>query len=46
MDANGVSERIAELLPNGTLTVLHGQDHGAPPEVVAPLVAEFLDREA
>lgn len=34
--------RIAELLPNGKLTVLEGQDHGAPVEVVAPVVEEFL----
>jgi pimeloyl-ACP methyl ester carboxylesterase len=34
--------RIAALLPNGTLTVLKGQDHGAPAEVVAPVVAEFF----
>jgi hypothetical protein len=34
--------RIAEILPNGELTVLEGQDHDAPPEVVAPPVAAFL----
>jgi pimeloyl-ACP methyl ester carboxylesterase len=34
--------RIAELLPNGSLTVLEGQDHGAPAEVVAPVVEAFL----
>ena len=34
--------QIAELLPNGKYTVLEGQDHGAPAEVVAPVVAEFL----
>jgi pimeloyl-ACP methyl ester carboxylesterase len=34
--------RIAELLPNGTQTVLQGYDHGAPPDVVAPAVTEFL----
>jgi len=34
--------RIAEVLPNGTYTVLEGQDHGAPADVVAPAVAEFL----
>jgi pimeloyl-ACP methyl ester carboxylesterase len=37
-----VATRIAELLPNGTLTVLEGQDHGAPAEVVAPVVTRFL----
>ena len=34
--------RIAEVLPNGMLVVLEGQDHGAPPDVVAPVVADFL----
>jgi pimeloyl-ACP methyl ester carboxylesterase len=34
--------RIAELLPNGTHTVLEGQDHDAPADVVAPVVAAFL----
>lgn len=34
--------RIAEVLPNGKHTVLEGQDHGAPAEVVAPMVAEFF----
>jgi pimeloyl-ACP methyl ester carboxylesterase len=35
--------RIAELLPNGNLTVLEGQDHGARAEVVAPVVEAFLE---
>jgi pimeloyl-ACP methyl ester carboxylesterase len=35
--------RIAEALPHGSLTVLDGEDHGAPADVVAPVVAEFLD---
>jgi pimeloyl-ACP methyl ester carboxylesterase len=34
--------RIASLLPHGTLTVLEGQDHGAPADAVAPAVADFL----
>jgi pimeloyl-ACP methyl ester carboxylesterase len=34
--------RIADLLPNGKHTVLQDQDHGAPADVVAPVVAEFL----
>ncbi|MGH2737375.1 MAG: alpha/beta fold hydrolase [Actinomycetota bacterium] len=34
--------RIEELLPNGRLAVLEGQDHGAPAEVVAPVVEAFL----
>lgn len=34
--------RITALLPNGKHTVLQSQDHGAPADVVAPVVAEFL----
>jgi len=34
--------RIAEVLPNGKHTVLEGQDHGAPADVVAPVVAGFF----
>lgn len=34
--------RIAELIPRAKHTVLAGQDHGAPAEVVAPVVAAFL----
>jgi pimeloyl-ACP methyl ester carboxylesterase len=34
--------QIAEILPNGKQTVLEGQDHGAPADVVAPVVAEFF----
>jgi pimeloyl-ACP methyl ester carboxylesterase len=37
-----IAARIARLLPNGRLEVLDGQDHGAPADVVAPVVAEFL----
>jgi pimeloyl-ACP methyl ester carboxylesterase len=33
---------IAEHLPNGTYRVLEGQGHGAPADVVAPVVVEFL----
>ena len=40
------ANRLVELLPNGTLTVLEGQDHGAPAEVVAPLISEFLQEGA
>jgi pimeloyl-ACP methyl ester carboxylesterase len=36
------ADRIAELLPNAQHIVLEGQDHGAPAEVVAPVVARFL----
>jgi pimeloyl-ACP methyl ester carboxylesterase len=34
--------RIVELLPNGKHAVLEGQHHGAPADVVAPAIAEFL----
>ncbi len=34
--------RIAALLPDGRLTVLEGQDHGAPADAVVPAVAAFL----
>ena len=36
--------RIAELLPHGTYTVLAGHDHGAPADVVGPVVARFFGR--
>lgn len=36
------AERITELLPNGTHVVLDGQTHDAPPDVVAPVVTDFL----
>lgn len=34
--------RLAELLPDARHTVLEGHDHGAPADVVAPVVADFL----
>jgi pimeloyl-ACP methyl ester carboxylesterase len=34
--------RVAALLDDGRHTVLPGQDHAAPPEAVAPVVAGFL----
>ena len=34
--------QMADLLPNGSNLVLDGQDHGAPPEAVAPVVADYL----
>ena len=34
--------RIAALLPDGRYVVLDGQDHEADPDVVAPVVAEFI----
>jgi pimeloyl-ACP methyl ester carboxylesterase len=36
------ARRIAELLPHAEHTVLDGQDHAAPAEVVAPVVTAFL----
>lgn len=32
------AKRITALLPNGTMSVLDGQDHGAPAHIVAPVV--------
>ena len=40
------AERLAKLLPDGRLEILPGQDHGAPAEVVAPVVARFIGSEA
>jgi pimeloyl-ACP methyl ester carboxylesterase len=34
--------RIADALPNGRLRVLEGQDHVVPPEVLAPVLTEFI----
>jgi hypothetical protein len=34
--------RIADALPKGRLNVLEGQDHVVSPEVLAPVLAEFL----
>jgi pimeloyl-ACP methyl ester carboxylesterase len=36
------ANRLAALLPNATLTILEGHDHGAPAAVVAPVVADYL----
>lgn len=36
------AERVAALLPHGSLAVLDGADHGAPAGVVAPVVGPFL----
>ena len=35
-------DRLVELLPNATATVLEGQDHGAPADVVAAAVTPFV----
>jgi pimeloyl-ACP methyl ester carboxylesterase len=37
-----VGRQIAEGLPNGRLGVLEGQEHVVPPEVLVPVLAEFL----
>jgi Alpha/beta hydrolase family len=39
-----VSQRLAGLLPQGSHRVLDGQGHVVDPEVLAPVVAEFLRR--
>ncbi|HZX04986.1 alpha/beta hydrolase [Kribbella sp.] len=36
------AHRVAEILPNGSYADLPGQQHAVPPEVLAPVVAEFL----
>lgn len=36
------ASRLTELLPDGQLVVLEGQDHGAPAEFVVPAVVSFL----
>jgi pimeloyl-ACP methyl ester carboxylesterase len=38
------ASQIVNLLPDGELTVLQGADHGAPAEVVAPVITEFFSR--
>jgi pimeloyl-ACP methyl ester carboxylesterase len=37
-----VAQRLADLLPAGSLQVLAGQEHVADPEVLTPVVVEFL----
>lgn len=37
-----VGRRLANLLPDGHLCVLEGHGHVAPPEILAPVVADFL----
>ena len=36
------SRQIADALPNGQLRVLEGDDHVVPPEVLAPVLTEFI----
>jgi hypothetical protein len=37
-----IGRQVAEALPCGEHRVLHGQEHVVPPEVLAPVVVEFL----
>lgn len=37
-----VAKRIATMLPDGTLHIMAGQDHGAPADVVGPVIADFV----
>jgi pimeloyl-ACP methyl ester carboxylesterase len=39
-----VSRRLADLLPGGDHRVIEGQDHVVAPDVLAPIVVEFLRR--
>jgi pimeloyl-ACP methyl ester carboxylesterase len=37
-----IGRQIAEVMPNGRHTVLEGQEHVVPPEVLVPVLAEFF----
>jgi pimeloyl-ACP methyl ester carboxylesterase len=37
-----VGRRLADAMPNGRHRVLEGQEHVVPPEVLVPVLAEFL----
>jgi pimeloyl-ACP methyl ester carboxylesterase len=37
-----VGKQVADALPNGRLSVLEGQEHVVSPEVLVPVLAEFL----
>jgi pimeloyl-ACP methyl ester carboxylesterase len=37
-----VGRRLADVIPNGRHRVLEGQEHFVPPEVLAPVLAEFF----
>jgi pimeloyl-ACP methyl ester carboxylesterase len=38
-----VGRRISDGLPDGRLGVIEGQEHVVPPEILAPVLAEFFD---
>ena len=38
----GVGRRLADAMPNGRHRALEGQEHAVPPEVLVPVLAEFL----
>ena len=37
-----VGRRVADGLPDGRLGVLEGREHVVPPEILAPVLAEFF----
>ena len=37
-----VARQVAEAMPNGRYSVLEGQEHVVPPEILVPVLAEFL----
>jgi pimeloyl-ACP methyl ester carboxylesterase len=37
-----VGRQVADALPNGRLSILEGQEHVVPPEVLVPVLAEFF----
>jgi pimeloyl-ACP methyl ester carboxylesterase len=39
-----VARQVAEAMPNGRYRVLEGQEHVVPPEILVPVLAEFLAR--
>ena len=37
-----VARQVADALPHGRYSVLEGQEHVVPPEILVPVLAEFL----
>jgi hypothetical protein len=37
-----VGRQVADGLPDGKLSILEGQEHAVPPEVLVPVLAGFL----